>query len=828
MTMGDYPKLDRQQLVDDESVDTYLRTLFQNTRWKPNSFINARGIGEKGTDREGMFQEDCWAQPGVAKLSEGQDGDDILVRDVTGWVRVWAMHNVASYIVPAVLKEARGVSAAVESFPAVLVDLDSGDTVAKAKYLGEHLGQPTMVVYSGGTTDANTPKLHLYWVLDEPCEDIPRVVDMRHELARKIGGDLTMGRGVDSNPYGRAHQPIRIPGSVHAKGDHPNVVRLGQHIGACVDVDIFAESIRRMPDSPWVIEDNKAGATAGATGFDFGVEKNHRRSDPAQALTTKVYEGAEDKTRWSQFNQVAGHKIRLVRDGTITLDEAREQVHGWVLDMMVPPWPAARVDKEFRALCAKDEANRGPFPVATVDPERAASIVSDESGALGLREWATSRWAGDEDVPVRKFLVDGLILAGKPHLLVAEGGAGKTFAMLDLCMKVASRGEGETMEWMGKPVVGEPGTVVMLTTEDDRDELHIRLAGIDKDGRRFSAGDRLIVVPAVSTKRGAFTFGDRDRATGNVVPSAGWREFLQLLEELPDLRLVVIDTLNTTLHGEENSATVVNEYAKLVAPVCGRLGAALVVTHHIRKQDPKFPIKTTDDMAAAVRGSSALPAAFRVVLGLWHCSDFGRLMQALGETPRPKFLWRFGVLKANNPQMAPGVSYLLRGPDGPLVDVTARMSAALGDENAQRRAWLLAGVEAAASAGVPYIMAGKDAAGGVYGRRAELHPAVRGLGRIKLQELVDGLIDDGQLVVRQVEWRDARGRMKPYPTLDVRGGRFDKRDPERAEFGTGWDVPDWEGGWSFDPTTGEILPVDAPRFRMGLAGGKGAQADKDS
>jgi hypothetical protein len=320
-------------------------------------------------------------------------------------------------------------------------------------------------------------------------------------------------------------------------------------------------------------------------------------------------------------------------------------------------------------------------------------------------------------------------------------------------------------------------------------------------------------VPAVNTPRGAFTFGDRDRATGNVVPSAGWREFVELLGQLPDLRLVVVDTLNTTLHGEENSATVINEYAKLLAPVCGKLKAALIVTHHVRKQDPKFPIKTTDDMAAAVRGSSALPAAFRAVLGLWHATDFGRLMQAVGLDPKPKMLWRFGVLKANNPEMLGGVRYLLRGKAGMLEDVTEKVGSAVGDERAQARAWLVKAIEAAADAGQPYLHASRDSALGLYGRRNELHPAIRGLGQSKLRELTDALIDAGDVVVRQVEWRDVRNRITAYPTLDVKHGRYDRTQPDRVEQAT-FEAPDWEGGWTFDPTTGEVLPRGAPRFVM--------------
>src|SRR5690606_20977049 len=110
-----------------------------------------------------------------------------------------------------------------------------------------------------------------------------------------------------------------------------------------------------------------------------------------------------------------------------------------------------------------------------------------------------------------------------------------------------------------------------------------------------------------------------------------------------------LDTLNSTLHGEENSATIINEYIRLLHPVCGKMGAALVLTHHIRKQNSQAggvirPITTPEDMFNAIRGSSALPAAFRAVLGIWHSHDYSRRMKAMGLEPKAKALWRFGVL----------------------------------------------------------------------------------------------------------------------------------------------------------------------------------------
>jgi hypothetical protein len=55
--------------------------------------------------------------------------------------------------------------------------------------------------------------------------------------ALKAGGDLQFGRGTPDNPYGRAHQPIRIPGTVHAKNGKAATCRLVWAKGPVHDAD---------------------------------------------------------------------------------------------------------------------------------------------------------------------------------------------------------------------------------------------------------------------------------------------------------------------------------------------------------------------------------------------------------------------------------------------------------------------------------------------------------------------------------------------------------------------------------------------------------------
>jgi hypothetical protein len=109
-----------------------------------SGFICVRGIGEKGTDGEGVFRDDKFID-----LSAGLDVQGEVVRHVERW----SEHGRASFIVPAILSSDRGTSENVREFHSVVVDLDSGDIDAKHAFLAKTMGEPTAVVMSGGVVD---------------------------------------------------------------------------------------------------------------------------------------------------------------------------------------------------------------------------------------------------------------------------------------------------------------------------------------------------------------------------------------------------------------------------------------------------------------------------------------------------------------------------------------------------------------------------------------------------------------------------------------------------------------------------------------------------
>lgn len=733
--------------IDNEAVASHVELLFGR---EAKGYVCLRGIGEKGTAREGVFREDIFLEP-------ERMGWERFVSAVIFHATRWGQHDVATFIVPCTLKDDRGTAENCDVFRTVCADFDTGDTDAKLAFVEQHFGQAAMVVLSGGMTEEGKAKRHAYWQVEGL--EVAHIVAVRDYIARKAGADIQFGLGVDGNPYGRAHQPIRVAGSIHGKSGVKRLVVIERHDPTAF-VTAPCASAARMPESEWAIKEAPA---------DPLMQKTH--TPAVDMLTEDVKAGAEGTTRWSAFSGVAGHYIHTARIGKMTLDAARLATYGWMQAHMSPPWPESRFDTEWLGLLRNDIHNNGPMP----EPEK--PILEE---GKGLAVWAAHRWSLAPR-PERQFLVQNWLQAAKHQLLVAEGGAGKTFMVLDLALKITARREGDT--WCGMPVMRK-GAVVILTTEDDKDELHIRLADMDADGsRRREAGDDLIILPSINSG-GAFALVEKDPKTQESRPSRKWLEFFALLRQIPNLQLVVIDTLNSVLHGEENSATVINEFIRVASQVGGELGAALIVIHHIKKQGDE-PIRNAEQMASQVRGSSALLGAFRGAIGVWHASDYERRMKGMGLVPKRKHLWKAAIIKANNPEMLDTERTLLRTEIGTLTDVTDNDK--FNDVNfLERQAWLVAAVTLAARAGHPYSIEGKNAKSGLYRRRGELPVILRSIGPGEFAHLVDDMLLQKILVAAAAKG----GKDKKW--LDLPNGPI-ASDEVGAEINSGaYDPEDWE------------------------------------
>lgn len=746
-------------LINPQWIATYLDTLFGYVEWE-DRMINLRALGEKGTEREGEFRENIWLRP----------GHEDLVRSVTAHCHRWGMYGIGSFILPGILSANTDISKGAKEhdviqFTTMLVDLDTGDTNEKLAWVEHYLGKACMLVGSGGVTEAGTPKYHAYWRLSEPTEEVQKLAQYRGLLAAKIGGDAAA--------FSKIPQVIRIPGGIHCKNANYRTVQLLRCEPSDKELAELFEKIDEMPSMPGL-----APVTQQTMSF-----KGADKPSVAQLMTSEIAAGGGDNNRWSVFNQVAGHNIRQAREGNISIQEAQNLTYGWMHANMRPPWDDQRFSQEFVALLNRDTAEKGPIADRPMETKPLLAADSQPMTEVdSFYSWAAHRWAHGPR-PQRQFLVEGLVMASQPHVLAAEGGVGKTFMMLDLAIKVASHGVDDAEQrWLGQPLL--PGaidkSVVVITAEDDITELKIRLHDIDP-GRRFQmAQNRLIILP-LQNAGGAFPLIQRDK-NGIAGPSPRWTQLFSILSRMPNLGLVIIDTLSSVLHGEDVQMSVIQEFYREAHRVCGELGAALICTHHFRKRG-KDPIRTLSDAAQAVRGSSALPASNRAILAIWDAYNARRRLLAMGLNPMTEQLYDFGIVKGNNPDLLRGTKSLLRLQSGALGDVTEKDLLHEGGWRHEDLAWMALAVGEASAARFPFCKSGQN--GLETARAMQLPPALRSMSRNERRSLADYMVSEGLLV--QGGLADAP---KKTDYLDVPGGPVDQGQGALRQ-GT-WKFPNWD------------------------------------
>ncbi len=372
-----------------------------------------------------------------------------------------AREGSAVYVIPGTVAEQGQARAEhVLQMQTVVVDLDAGDIAAKLVHLVHHLGAPTLLVESGGRTAEGAAKLHAWWRLTEPAEgdDLARLCALRGEIADKVGGDTH---------FRSAHQPIRVPGTVHQKHGVQRLVTIREHHPK-VEVELadFAAAVAAMPTMP--------GLEAPA------IDPGATRPGLDSVLTTPVREGAQDAwTRFQGASAAIGHFIRMVHDGRITGDEGWEAICQYNAACLRPEWPLPRLKAEADAIWALHVERNGP-PLLRAGDAPPAAVPAHTLGSLL-----------DDTSPMPDDLIGPRLLT--PGGMLVLGGApkvGKSDFLINLLVHAAA----------GAPFLRftapRPMRVFYLQAEIQYHYLRERLQQLRLDpGVVARARDTLVVTP---------------------------------------------------------------------------------------------------------------------------------------------------------------------------------------------------------------------------------------------------------------------------------------------------------------------------------------------
>lgn len=264
-------------------------------------------------------------------------------------------------------------------------------------------------------------------------------------------------------------------------------------------------------------------------------------------------------------------------------------------------------------------------------------------------------WAGrwkplDRDTfaskpPSRRWLLkcekDGVLPLGKVGMLAAEGGAGKTMALTQLAIAVATGGF-----WLGKFKVPNAGRVLLALGEEDGEEIRRRMyqagAALKLDENdRAAACERIVTLPLAGMPCAMVENDER----GN------WKDtsFLAWLREQlksGEWSLLLFDPLSRFAGADaEKDNAAATRFVQAVESMVSAPGAPTVlVAHHTNKlsRSKDSDVKGT---TGAARGSSALTDGVRWVASL----DVERLDGFSSDAARSRLgeLVTFSVTKSN-------------------------------------------------------------------------------------------------------------------------------------------------------------------------------------
>jgi RecA-family ATPase len=231
-------------------------------------------------------------------------------------------------------------------------------------------------------------------------------------------------------------------------------------------------------------------------------------------------------------------------------------------------------------------------------------------------------WEG-KPRPERKWIIRDVIPDEAPTLLYGDGGLGKSLAGLQLAA-VRSIAE-TTTDWFG--FLPEPGRTLVLSSEDDEDEMHRRL-----DDCRFHYGAtwaQLKDIRLVDLVGEDSILGELMK--GRISPAPMYQALDDYMTEFSP-GLVILDVLAEMFAGDENNRPQVSQFVGLLKRLCRKHKCAILLLAH--------PSRAGLNSGSGDSGSTGWNGAVRSRLYL------SRATASDGAEPDPN-LRKFEVKKSN-------------------------------------------------------------------------------------------------------------------------------------------------------------------------------------
>ena len=458
-----------------------------------------------------------------------------------------------------------------------------------------------------------TTRVHVYWELTEPQRDLEAWRRTQIAIARRFASD-----GAVINPS----RIMRLPGCATAPGEKKRALGYVSEVATLRRVEaptVDAERLGRVFDT----QPASAPQSGAESGFSFDTGE-HQRGDLEDALRRCA---------------IDGQKHGGVRDASAMLAArgADRVAIEFIIRKACPVWDA-NVENLIDTAISKYAVKPQSYTPDENRPERESSFfpASNFEGVI---------------VPAREWHVPDLIPANQVTMLGGDGGTGKSLLLQQLAVSTALG-----RSWIGQDV-NKPGCAILISAEDDRDELHRRLADISEaEGAAFSELSNLIVRSLAGEDALLATL---DRKSNTLVTTPLFAELDECMGDLKP-KLLGLDTLSDLHSGEENSRAHARQFIGMIRGLAIRHSCAVVLLAH--------PSLTGISSGSGLSGSTAWNNSVRSRLYLERIKDED------GQEPNPDarilsgkkanyaragaeilMTWRDGVFVSDSPRPVSGL-----------------------------------------------------------------------------------------------------------------------------------------------------------------------------
>jgi hypothetical protein len=449
------------------------------------------------------------------------------------------------------------------------------------------------------------------------------------------------------------------------------------------------------------------------------------------ALDGGIYENLKDQSICGGHrNDTLFRKACVLRHQRFNEEEVRTAVFSMNKRLCEPPLSNQEVEKlvasalQYRSSSSVPVEGTAPRPKLMPKLHSAASIFKGKP-------------------PPVNWLVERIFPMGKLIALASPPGVGKSFLMLDLALQVTMPTT-STLLWdqtrysFGGRVVAR-GKVVIISAEDDQNELHRRLYSLLDD--KPMPEDLLIMsLP----DQGFFTVVTGNQRTG-MSATPEWISLKEEILKLKDVVLVIVDTLQAVSAGDLNAAEIAQAMMNELGEVANQSGSAVIVLHHLTK---KAGAEATGPLSAqagmdAIRGSGAIAGSVRAAYCLYPHPQGRDICKALDVRYEENKVVYGMVVKANGEARRDYTTYI-RDESGLLRDCTHQYQRLTQDNAGLMISELLTAVTDAFQKGYPFASA-LHSENGLHKRRDELPKQFHNLPAKWFGEHAAALVEEGKL-----------------------------------------------------------------------------------